>query len=1704
MMTGLGIDFGPPEEQAQRLAPRQPHHRPALPQMKSAPSAPTSSRKPVPLPQGLAARHTAPNVHAQPSNSHLPAPRRRVRIASGQPGVMGLGIAHAPEHHDDVHYDLSSPEAGYTGRASFSGAVARSSTAPHYGGYNSSAPSPPSDYGDSPSSVTSPADQYASAAQRSRMLRKRASQPALHYEEPESPVHAMSKSVSTHDLVTAAAAMHLGSGKTVEPLSHRKTKSVDAETFAKQEFPNSLPASVSAPSSPRQSDKKGQSAGSTSPSKIKLALLEPEAPLTPREDGMVSDGFGGYRRPDAPSSSSSSSSTETVTSPEVDKSVVQTARDEPSLAGVCQIPPSQSRKALPQVPTTAPLQFRPRGERTKTEPPTALQDLAPVPRSIPSARSQSFDGHLHQSGRQLHFPEQRPALYDTRSSFCVGEIISPRNVYVNGVAEDWQPEEQAEESFGQTDYGHFDPRFVQLPYESFDAVETRPARHPRTYSEAPPALSESQAESYGDGGSVVVANEGSRPQSAAASSEARPSPGTAPRRPLPSPTSNLDFRSASPIKSHDHSAESSIPQLAPGASSPIEKSEQKKSRVDIDLLLESELVVEGGNLRGRLEINIGKDKDDEGHVLLAYPKVRVVGFEELLDDETRHIFYHHSTIVDGDTQPGGSQPYILHGSPCLSSPGFESHEPLPCFASQPDEEGYSIGREGSHSMPFSLDMPIGKGAKGSYRGKKALVRYIVIGSVKLKSADGRDRSIAHFYRHVDLLPYINPAVVLASAPRPIQATAERDRISLTASLHRPAWVAGQRVYVNVAVRNETSRRIKTVTLSLVRTVTIYQPKREDRIDGSTGEAFDPDIYEATTSRKRVAEEVLGVAQDGASQSWWTGVQPNSHLEFAHHLNIPTEALSIARSRHVEISYEARVSIGGSSHSDVIVDLPLRIVSFTSLDPPPLKSISGKSLSSISVARSWVASSPLSNRGAMSPDEAPMIQKVRAAEALRSPGQVQIGQGQPHLPSGPPSRLLALSQRAAERNGHLQPNGHLQAPEASGGRSIQHQKSLDFINHAIKSATARKNSSQQTSTEALPMGLGIDIDAANSFQRDLDEDRTPTSTTSSTFTTSQASFASAGSRRRSSGNRHYENIDVPAPSFGFPFLQLPVVSVDDGDAFDSDEEGEEAGNRTLGLNQDSVDEVDMVVESTHRRDQNERFDADEEESFDPDVSVETVRDADDSQDAVVGYAARGETPSQHGCPSIKVESPERPILAQDRPQPVGRRVLHPTLATLPLTTASAVATLKRSSGNLRARVAVAPTEKRAAVVVEPSSSSPVAKVLPSSREQTSPAKVALKAKSSFTFATSDAPLRQNKGPRPISASLKDAPRAKAAAAQFADAVSDETSKEPRTVKSPAKTRPASKQPPVMAVSAPAAASSAKTSSRLSPRKSVAVSRELSSSSESDSAQEALTPDALHSEAGMGATDDYFTIAKQPRTQKGAASAALLAQCTPPRVRRESTAEPAIAARVSPATPTRTMRHSASVASFTVEKERLARGQSSQNLRAAAAAAAGGAGAAVVPSVRNKIAQLESRQQALRHFTKPASADSTPVKADSGTAALVPRRGSALLVPASESRLTAKSRGSNSSLRASFSAATGLAASSPSSSPTAHAASSGSSGRLTKRVSALSLLQSSEIDGSLAQDDEDEDEDDDGEQWPGRRSSVDSLASFKAPMLRGMGG
>jgi hypothetical protein len=159
----------------------------------------------------------------------------------------------------------------------------------------------------------------------------------------------------------------------------------------------------------------------------------------------------------------------------------------------------------------------------------------------------------------------------------------------------------------------------------------------------------------------------------------------------------------------------------------LEQASKGKARVELDLVLASTLVVEGGNLKGRMEVRVRKEKDGEGEVWLGAVKARIVGFEgrssypfpdylanachaELSGSEdARHVFYHHSAQIDDIALANGRS------------------ESLPCYGSQPDEEGFCRGKVGNHTFPFNMPLPVGKGAKGSLKSSKGVVKYIVIG-----------------------------------------------------------------------------------------------------------------------------------------------------------------------------------------------------------------------------------------------------------------------------------------------------------------------------------------------------------------------------------------------------------------------------------------------------------------------------------------------------------------------------------------------------------------------------------------------------------------------------------------------------------------------------------------------------------------------------------------------------------------------------------------------------------------------------------------------------------------------------------------------------------------------------------------------------------------------------------------------------------------
>ncbi|GJE99637.1 arrestin C-terminal domain-containing protein [Phanerochaete sordida] len=350
-----------------------------------------------------------------------------------------------------------------------------------------------------------------------------------------------------------------------------------------------------------------------------------------------------------------------------------------------------------------------------------------------------------------------------------------------------------------------------------------------------------------------------------------------------------------------------------------------RARVEVDIVLESNVCVQGGHLRGHIKVRIRKRGRKEGVILLSEGKIRVVGYEVVASEDAHHTFFHCGAPLSAVTDASAN-----------------------LYTSAPDGEGFAPGVEGLHVMPFAFKLPTDS-SFGSPKGMLtltggALVRYIAMVSMKVRDSDTGKRSIAHFYRQCEVWPYLDPATILRSAPRPLQASAAKSlallgnssKVKLTAQMHRLHWAAGSRCPVNLHVGNDSKKTVKSLVLTLVRTITVFRPRPGLNAGGDR----DADACQTATTHKAVAESVLemceGVARGHASaKGWWTGVPPGREFDFIHYIQLPADALSITRSRLLEVEYSIRVTISaGSLSPDVSVTLPVRIFNLISIDPPP--------------------------------------------------------------------------------------------------------------------------------------------------------------------------------------------------------------------------------------------------------------------------------------------------------------------------------------------------------------------------------------------------------------------------------------------------------------------------------------------------------------------------------------------------------------------------------------------------------------------------------------------------------------------------------------------------------------------------------------------------------------------------------------------------
>lgn len=716
-------------------------------------------------------------------------------------------------------------------------------------------------------------------------------------------------------------------------------------------------------------------------------------------------------------------------------------------------------------------------------------------------------------------------------------------------------------------------------------------------------------------------------------------------------------------------------------------------------------------------------------------------------------------------------------------------------------------------------------------------------------------------------------------------------------------------------------------------MTLFRPRPEFDMGGSApddpSETYvDPDACTTSTSRKKITEEILEMGQKGTkgvvtAKGWWTGVEGGEIVEFSHNMKLPVDALTITRGRHVEVLYSIKVSISSSLSSDVSVELPVRVINFVSLDPPPLKSSTTK------VTRNWNRENH--QRNAMSELEAPMIEKMRV---MGSPAGLNAGLGlepanQSHHPPPPVQpAALQLPYRTSIDN-------QLQIP--GGDRKLQHQKSLDFINHAIRSATARKTRSNEPS----PTGLGIG----------LDENRTPPGGYSSAASSSGSSMVSsvAGPAHPSCApyKHPYQSATAPVYQAGRGLYQHPVnlpinmgdLEDDDGDDDSDDDLG--VGNQTLNLNDESVDEVDFVIgsarldggESSPEFQQRHEFGSDQylmsmdEEEGDSSTSTVTSQrgirekdEYDEEEERLMEQQSRQLQSYSLQAPAINQDDEPTPLAHSPPKFASNNTSSHHGLAALPRTKPS-IPRMRESYEDSEDDYLSSTSSRRSVVRTKADDEDPrlgrsstiirgpsgdISRPVSPSKQAPSPTKSALKSKSSFSYAST------NEGPFKSGGSITSTKpltlKAKVSYSQIPKAV-------PRGVAS----QSSAKRPTIVRSSDSESSCSASPASSLSP----------------------LTPESAYSEIAGEVASNYEHEQVNELTGLGLN---LQPVDVTPKKTRTSNSEIAASLPESKSSPT------------------LARSTSVHNLRGSNV---------VVPSVRDKIAMLENRKQALRDFTGSSS-------------------------------------------------------------------------------------------------------------------------------------
>lgn len=320
----------------------------------------------------------------------------------------------------------------------------------------------------------------------------------------------------------------------------------------------------------------------------------------------------------------------------------------------------------------------------------------------------------------------------------------------------------------------------------------------------------------------------------------------------------------------------------------------------------------GGTLEGSIHLGINEGSfrkaPVEDDLSISRLCVDVVGVEETSDGKRWVFLSLACDLIDKDRPPPFSlvatQSPLVHG---------EVSWPL---------------KPSSANVPFCLNLPLNLGPP-PYVSKQARIRYVLAVTAQLHSRG--IPSIVRQSKDVQLLTVYDPEKALASLPSPLLASdcvasssGRLHSVKLTAGLHRQTWVNGSQIFVDVHIVNQHSKAIKRMEVQLEKTTLWYPYTAAGTAEKTANHLRLP----KKTDKEVVAATVL---KRGKA---WKGVSAGSSEVRTLALEVPRGHVTITTGRYFEVRFFLNVSVVVSRFKSLIVQLPVTLIHFNSLDIVP--------------------------------------------------------------------------------------------------------------------------------------------------------------------------------------------------------------------------------------------------------------------------------------------------------------------------------------------------------------------------------------------------------------------------------------------------------------------------------------------------------------------------------------------------------------------------------------------------------------------------------------------------------------------------------------------------------------------------------------------------------------------------------------------------